>query len=354
MKGQPKQRPGIGKAKTRAGKQVGSGGQGRQALEGKGPTPKAEDRTYHVAFKKKQLKERSQAKQEAREKGRTARASAFSDDSAAGTRRSAPKPISGRSSKPGVDVPEMMGGRNSVVEALRAEIPAIALYIARGIETDERVKEILDAANARGLSILEVTRVELDRLCGRDAVHQGVALKVPPYVYAHPDDLLVHAKRKGKTALLVALDSVTDPRNLGAIVRSAAAFGAQGVIIPQRRSAGMTASAWKTSAGAATRVPVAMSSNLNTTIKSMQKQGVFVIGLDGDGNVSLPELELATSPLMIIVGSEGKGLSRLVRESCDAIVSIPIDKATESLNAAVATSVALYQVATIRQSASRS
>ncbi|MBX3312534.1 MAG: 23S rRNA (guanosine(2251)-2'-O)-methyltransferase RlmB [Microbacteriaceae bacterium] len=352
MKGQPKQRPGVGKAKTRVGKQVGSGGQGRQALEGKGPTPKAEDRPYHVAFKKKQLKERSQAKQEAREKSRAGRLASFSEDGVSSNRKRTVKPISGKSSKPGVDTPEMMGGRNSVVEALRAEIPVIALYIARGIETDERVKEILDTANARGISILEVTRVELDRLCGRDAVHQGVALKVPPYVYAHPDDLLALAKRKGKTPLFVALDSVTDPRNLGAIVRSAAAFGAQGVIIPQRRSAGMTASAWKTSAGAATRVPVAMSSNLNNTVKSMQKQGVFVIGLDGDGDVNLPELELATSPLMIIVGSEGKGLSRLVRESCDAIVSIPIDKATESLNAAVATSVALYQVATMRKSSS--
>src|SRR5690606_13793462 len=112
------------------------GGQGRQALEGRGPTPKAEDRPYHVAYKKKQLKERSEAKREARERSRAGQAATFADEGGS-TRRVAPKPISGRTSKPGVDVPEMMGGRNSVVEALRADIPAIALYIARGIEADE-------------------------------------------------------------------------------------------------------------------------------------------------------------------------------------------------------------------------
>ncbi|MCA0422781.1 MAG: glycoside hydrolase family 15 protein, partial [Proteobacteria bacterium] len=128
-----------------------------------------------------------------------------------------------------------------------------------------------------------VTRPELDRMAGFDGVHQGVALKVPPYEYAHPQDLLENVLEKGDTPLLVALDGVTDPRNLGAIIRSTAAFGGQGLIIPQRRSAGVNSAAWKTSAGAAARIPVAMASNLTTTLKEFKKQGVFVLGLDGGG-----------------------------------------------------------------------
>jgi 23S rRNA (guanosine2251-2'-O)-methyltransferase len=146
----------------------------------------------------------------------------------------------------------------------------------------------------------------------------------------------------------VALDGITDPRNLGAIIRSVAAFGAHGVILPQRRSVGVTASAWKTSAGAAARIPVALASNLNQAIKEYKQKGLFVIGLDGDGDVSLPNLELADRPLLVIVGSEGKGLSRLVQENCDQVVSIPISAATESLNAGIAASVALYQIAMAR------
>src|SRR5690606_5011308 len=145
----------------------------------------------------------------------------------------------------------------------------------------------------------------------------------------------------GQVPLFVALDGVTDPRNLGAIVRSVAAFGGQGVVVPQRRSAGMTASAWKTSAGAAARTPVAMAANLNSTIKEFKKRGVFVLGLDGGGDMSLHALSLATEPVLVVVGSEGKGLSRLVTETCDAIVSIPISSATESLNAGIAASVTL-------------
>jgi len=196
--------------------------------------------------------------------------------------------------------------------------------------------------------VLEVMRQELDRMTGPDAVHQGIALKVPAYEYAHPIDLLERAVDAGSTPLIVALDGVTDPRNLGAIVRSAAAFGAQGVIVPQRRSVGMTASAWKTSAGAAARVPVAMAANLTQTLTAYKKQGVFVLGLDGGGDTPLPGISFADRPIVIVVGSEGKGLSRLVTETCDAIVSIPISSDTESLNAGIAVSVALYEVAKLR------
>ncbi len=241
-----------------------------------------------------------------------------------------------------------MTGRNSVLEALRTRIPATAFYIAQRVEMDDRVKEMLSIAAHREIPVLEVTRPELDRMAGFDGVHQGVALKVPPYEYAHPQDLLENVIETGQLPLLVALDGVTDPRNLGAIIRSTAAFGGQGVIIPQRRSAGVNSAAWKTSAGAAARIPVAIAPNLTTTLKEFKKQGVFVLGLDGDGDVSLPALELADRPVVIVVGSEGKGLSRLVTETCDQIVSIPISAATESLNAGIAASVALYQVSTLR------
>ena len=146
-------------------------------------------------------------------------------------------------------------------------------------------------------------------------------------------------------ALIVALDGVTDPRNLGAVVRSAAGFGAHGVVVPERRAAGMTASAWKTSAGAAARLPVAQTVNLTRQLKAYQDEGLMVVGLAADGDVALPDLELADGPLVLVVGSEGDGLSRLVAQTCDQLVSIPMADALESLNAGVAAGVALYAIA---------
>ncbi len=328
MAGKPG-RPGA--AKGGKGPTKGSGGKNKRSLEGRGPTPKAEDRAWHPAGKRKAAAERYAA--------------------AGGKGTPGQKPQGGRPKAKAGDDTENVTGRNSVLEALRAKIPATAFYIAQRVEMDDRVKEMLSIATQRGIPVMEVTRPELDRMAGFDGVHQGVALKVPPYEYAHPQDLLEQIIEKGKLPLLVALDGITDPRNLGAIIRSTAAFGGQGLIIPQRRSAGVNSAAWKTSAGAAARVPVAMAPNLTTTLKEFKKQGVFVLGLDGGGDVALPALELADRPVVIVVGSEGKGLSRLVTETCDQIVSIPISSATESLNAGIAASVALYQVATIRASA---
>ncbi|MCU1551796.1 MAG: rRNA ((2251)-2-O)-methyltransferase RlmB [Glaciihabitans sp.] len=315
--------------KSRKGPQVGSGGQGRQALEGKKPTPKAEDRPYHPAGKRKAAADRYEASG-GRPKQR---------DSSSGSTQ--PRP---RSRNKSADESEVVTGRNSVVEALRARIPATALYVATRIEVDDRVKEALNLANHRGIPVLEVMRPELDRLAGFDSVHQGLALKVPPYEYAHPVELLEQTISRGRKPLFVALDGITDPRNLGAIIRSVAAFGGQGVIVPQRRSVGLTASAWKTSAGAAARTPVAMAANLTQTLKAFKERGVFVLGLDGGGDIQLPSLQLANEPVLLVVGSEGKGLSRLVTETCDAVVSIPISAATESLNAGIAVSVALYEI----------
>ncbi|MCW3491991.1 23S rRNA (guanosine(2251)-2'-O)-methyltransferase RlmB [Microbacterium sp. SSM24] len=319
-------RPGAAKGKK--GPTKGTGGKNKRSLEGRGPTPKAEDRAWHPAGKRKAAAERYAA---AGGKGKPG--------SSGGGR--APR------AKKDEDT-ETVTGRNSVLEALRAKIPATAFYIAQRVEMDDRVKEMLSIATHRDIPVLEVTRPELDRMAGFDGVHQGVALKVPPYEYAHPQDLLESIVDSGETPLLVALDGITDPRNLGAIIRSTAAFGGQGVILPQRRSASVNSAAWKTSAGAAARIPVAIAPNLTTTLKEFKKQGVFVLGLDGGGDVSLPSLALADRPVLIVVGSEGKGLSRLVTETCDQVVSIPISGAAESLNAGIAASVALYQVATMR------
>ena len=315
--------------KGRKGPQVGSGGQGRQALEGKKPTPKAVDRPYHPAGKRRAAADRFEA---------------------AGGRKkqvpdgAAPQRTQARRSPKSSDESEMVTGRNSVLEALRAKIPVTTLYMAARIEFDDRVKEILQIATTRGVPILEVMRPELDRLAGFDSVHQGVALKVPPYEYAHPIELLEKVVSRGQVPLFVALDGITDPRNLGAIIRSVSAFSGHGVIVPERRSVGVTASAWKTSAGAAVRVPVARAANLNNTLKAFKNMGIYVLGLDGDGDVSLPDLALATEPVCIVVGSEGTGLSRLVRENCDQIVSIPIDSAMESLNASMAVGISLYEI----------
>jgi 23S rRNA (guanosine2251-2'-O)-methyltransferase len=327
------QRPGANNGKKK-GPTKGTGGLGRKALEGRGPTPKAEDRAWHPAGKRKAAAERYAAS------GGKGRPGGSRPQSGGGSNR-APKAKAG-------DDTENVTGRNSVLEALRAKIPATAFYIAQRVEMDDRVKEMLAIATNRGIPVMEVTRPELDRMAGFDGVHQGVAIKVPPYEYAHPQDLLEQVIDKGEVPLFVALDGITDPRNLGAIIRSTAAFGGHGIILPQRRSAGVNSAAWKTSAGAVARTPVALATNLTTQLKEFKKQGVFVLGLDGDGDVSLPQLQLADRPVVIVVGSEGKGLSRLVSETCDQIVSIPISAATESLNAGIATSVALYQVASLR------
>lgn len=304
----------MSKSGSRARK--GTGGHGRRALAGKGPTPKAEDRVYHKAYKAKQERLKRAAQQQARKKKKEHGSNA-------------------------------VAGRNSVLEALREGIPATTLYVARRIDADERVRDIIEAASDRGIPMLEAGKPDLDRITD-GAIHQGVALQVPPYEYAHPDDLLSLARDRAEHPLLVALDGITDPRNLGAIVRSTAAFGGHGVIITERRAASMTAAAWKTSAGAASRIPVAQVVNLARAIDDLKKGGVFVLGLDMDGDVELPKLELAREPVCLVVGSEGKGLSRLVRDKCDQIVSIPISASTESLNAGVAAGVALYEVARTR------
>lgn len=314
MAGNSQRRGAVRKAGTKKGPTVGSGGVRRRGLEGRGATPPAAERPHHPAAKRAN---KVAKQQQGRPKKKT-------DDT------------------------EIVLGRNPVVECLRAGVPATALWVAIGAEADERLTESVTRAADSGIPILEVARVDLDRM-STNGLHQGIALQVPPYNYAHPDDMLRSATRDVAPALLVALDNISDPRNLGAIVRSVAAFGGHGVLIPQRRSASVTAVAWRTSAGAAARLRVSRATNLNRTLKDWGDSGLQVIGLDAEGDTTLDEID-ASGPLVLVVGSEGKGLSRLVRQHCDAIVSIPMAGPTESLNASVAAGVVLAEVARQRRS----
>ncbi|OMC51839.1 23S rRNA (guanosine(2251)-2'-O)-methyltransferase RlmB [Mycobacterium sp. IS-836] len=307
MAGNSRRRGAIRKPGTKKGPTVGSGGQRRRGLEGRGPTPPAHLRPNHPAAKRAQQ-----------------------------PRRAAKR----------TDETETVLGRNPVLECLRAGVPATALFVALGTEADERLTESVSRAADLGIAILEVPRTDLDRMTSNH-LHQGIALQVPPYNYAHPDDLLA-AAAKSPPALLVALDNISDPRNLGAIVRSVAAFGGHGVLIPQRRSASVTAVAWRTSAGAAARVPVARATNLTRALQNWADAGLRVIGLDADGDTALDDLD-GTDPTVVVVGSEGKGLSRLVRQNCDEVVSIPMAGQTESLNASVAAGVVLAEIARQRR-----
>ena len=240
----------------------------------------------------------------------------------------------------------MVAGRNSVVESLRAGIPAMALYVTGRAHEDERVAESVQLASEAGIAVLESSVVELDRLTG-GAIHQGVALRVRPYEYAHPEDLASEGPG-GTLPLIVALDGVTDPRNLGAVIRSAAAFGATGVVVPSRRSAGVTAGAWKASAGALARLPVAQAVNLTRAIEGYKSLGFFVAGLDAEGRDEVRNMSIADGPMVLVVGSEGRGLSRVVAGACDLLVRIPMASGNESLNAGIAASIALYEIAGVR------
>lgn len=322
MAGNSQRKGAMRKSGSKKGMQVGSGGQRRKQLKGKGPTPKAEERTGHPAARRAK---------------------------AAAKRAAAHKPSAPRTGRSRKDSREVLMGRNPVVEALRAGIPASALYVQQYVDTDDRVREALQTAADVGMPILETTRGELDRMSA-GGVHQGLLLTVPPYDYADPADLLADAIDSGRAPLILALDGVTDPRNLGAIVRSAAAFGAHGVVIPERRSAGVTGSAWKASAGTLAHVPVALAVNLTRTLTAYAKAGCTIVGLAADGDLPLAQMaeQSGADPLVIVIGGEGKGLGRLVGESCDHLVAIPMESDTESLNAAVAAGIVLYAVASVR------
>ncbi|MDK4294346.1 23S rRNA (guanosine(2251)-2'-O)-methyltransferase RlmB [Corynebacterium accolens] len=306
-------RGGAGIRKTnKKGATKGSGGQRRKGLEGKGPTPKAEDRVYHAKHKAKLERERRN---------------------------------SGRHQK---ETAEMVVGRNPVIECLHAKVPATTLYIAAGTRNDKRLSEAVSMCNTRNIPIIEVQRHEMDRMTG-NGMHQGIGLQIPPYKYAAVEDLIANAAENPRPGMFVILDNITDPRNLGAVIRSVAAFGGDGVIIPERRSASVTAVAWRTSAGTAARLPVARATNITRTVKEFQKNGYQVVGLDAGGDHTLDTYEGGTDPVVIVIGSEGKGISRLVSETCDVLMSIPMTGWVESLNASVAAGSVLSEFARQRR-----
>ena len=327
MAGNSKRRGAMRKEGTKKGMVVGSGGQRRRALEGKGPTPPAERRPGHPARGGPPRAAKRAAK--GGDRGRPA------PGSAATTTR--PRPCSAATPWSSACAP-----------AFR---PPRCTWRWAAPRTSGSPRPCTWRPNA-GISILEVPRGDLDRIAG-GALHQGVALQVPAYEYAHPDELLEAAADGADPGLIVALDGVTDPRNLGAVVRSVGAFGGHGVVVPQRRSAGMTAVAWRTSAGTAARLPVARATNLTRTLREYATAGLMIAGLDAEGSVSLDEFDLAADPLVLVVGSEGKGLSRLVKQTCDVTVSIPMAGPVESLNASVAAGVVLAEVARRRAPVAR-
>jgi len=303
-----------------------SGKQQRRGLRGRGPTPKAEDRPYHKAAKRKAGKpgkperRREDSRTDSRRGERNDRRGERNDRR--DNRRPQQRGFDKRKQEREKTYVDTIAGRNTVVEALRAGIPARELVVAVGVDVDDRLTEIMHHAQKSQLPVREVPRGKLEALTGI-ASHQGVALIVK---------------------LFIAVDGVTDPRNIGAIVRSAAAFGADGLIIPERRNASITATAWKASAGAAARLPIAQVTNLARAIDDAKEYGCFIVGLDGESDETIDSMDIATEPLMVIAGSEGKGLSRLVRDKCDLVVSIPMQRSVESLNASVAMSIALYEI----------
>lgn len=287
----------------------GTGGKNRDRLKGKGATPKAKDRKNHKAYQAPGAKKRT----------KTTRA----------THRSS-------SSK------DLVFGRNSVVEVLREKVPATALIMAERMDSDPRIQECIALAKAQGIEMLMGNRTDLDRMTA-DGAHQGIVLKVAPYEYADAKSFLGNGP-------IIVLDSITDPRNLGAIARSAAAFGAAGIVVGERRGVGVTAAAWKTSAGALARIKVAQVTNLTRQLKAYQDAGALVIGLTGDSKLEIDSLskDQLDADLVLVVGAEGEGLSRLISEQCDFLVRIPISKSVESLNASVAASIALYEMNRIK------
>ena len=239
-------------------------------------------------------------------------------------------------------------GRNAVIEALRAGISIDKIFIVRG-ETDATLGHIASAAREKGIVVVDTDRRKLDNM-SRTHAHQGVIAIAAVREYATVDDILGAARTRGEPPLVVVCDEISDPHNLGAIIRTAECAGAHGIIIPKRRSAGLTAVVGKTSAGAVAHLPVARVANLTALLKELKDDGLWIFGADAAGDRPLYEADLK-GPAAIVIGSEGSGMSRLVAEQCDFKVSIPLSGQINSLNASAAAAVLLYEA--VRQSLSQ-
>ena len=240
----------------------------------------------------------------------------------------------------------LIEGRNAVIEALRAGESIDKIYLAKG-ETDKTLGHIASTARAAGVVVVEADRRKLDAM-SRTHAHQGVIALAAVREYAAVEDILAAAQERGEAPLLVICDEISDPHTLGAIIRTAECAGAHGVVIPKRRSAGLTAVVAKTSAGAVAHLPVARVPNIPSLLKDLKKQGMWIFGTAADGTTSLYDADLK-GPAAIVIGSEGDGMTRLVAESCDFLVSIPMRGKLNSLNASAAAAILLYEA--VRQRA---
>lgn len=234
----------------------------------------------------------------------------------------------------------LLEGRNAVTEALRAGRTIDKIYIASG-DTDRALARLAAMARQAGAAVVECDRRKLDQM-SQTGAHQGVIAQAAVHDYCTVDDMLALARERGEAPLLVLCDELTDPHNLGAILRTAECAGAHGVIIPKRRSVGLTAVVGKASAGAVEYMPVARVANLAQTIEVLKKQGVWVFGTAADADTELYHADLR-GPAAIVIGSEGDGMSRLVADSCDFKVSIPMKGKISSLNASTAAAILLYE-----------
>ncbi|WP_423791414.1 23S rRNA (guanosine(2251)-2'-O)-methyltransferase RlmB [Mitsuokella jalaludinii] len=235
---------------------------------------------------------------------------------------------------------DVLVGRNAVTEALKSGRGINKLWIASG-DREGSVSEIAALAKERGIVVQYVERAKIEAFAGGHR-HQGVLAYVAPVPYAELDDILKAAEEKGEAPFLVLLDELEDPHNLGALLRTADATGVHGILIPKRRSVSLNATVAKTSAGAVEYVPVARIGNIAQTLKKLKEKGFWVAGADMDGEKAYYEADL-TGPLVLVVGSEGRGMSRLTKEACDFIVSMPMVGRINSLNASVAGSILMYE-----------
>ena len=241
---------------------------------------------------------------------------------------------------PEAEADGVIEGRNAVTEALRTGTVIDKIYILKG-ETDTSLGHIASTARAKGIVVVDADKRKLDRMSVTHS-HQGVIALCAVREYASVDDILNSAREKGEKPLIVVCDELSDPHNLGAVIRTACCAGAHGVIIPKRRSAGLTAVVAKTSAGAVSHIPVARVPNITALLKELKKEGVWVFGTAMNGTTSLYNADLKGAAA-IVIGSEGTGMSRLVAEECDFTVSIPMRSSLDSLNASAAAAILLYE-----------
>ena len=234
----------------------------------------------------------------------------------------------------------LIEGRNALTEALKSGRTIDKLYVAEG-STDRSLARLAALAKEAGAVVVPTDRRKLDQMSPTGA-HQGVIAAVAAHEYASVEEILALAAERGEPPLIVICDELSDPHNLGAILRTAECAGAHGVVIPKRRSVGLTAVVAKTSAGAVEYLPVARVGNIANTIRELKEKGVWVYGTAADADSALYRTDL-TGPAAIVIGSEGEGMSRLVRESCDVLVSIPMKGRISSLNASAAAAVMLYE-----------